>query len=64
MEAIPKAVACMWDMFYWLGCFVCPQWERKHLASQSLEVPGWGISRGPSPAQRRRKVRIGGLWEG
>ena len=32
-----------------LVCEICssswavwPQWERKHLASQKLEVPGWG----------------------
>ena len=42
MGAIPKAVACMWYRFFELGCLVWPQWERKHLASQRLEVPKWG----------------------
>ena len=32
----------MWEM----GCLVWPQWERKHLASQRLEVPGWGDTQG------------------
>jgi len=29
-------------MFYKLGCLVWPQSERKLLASQRLEMPGWG----------------------
>jgi hypothetical protein len=36
----------MWDMFFYLGCFVWPQWERKHLAFQRFEVPGWGNNQG------------------
>lgn len=44
----------MWDMFLYLGCLVWPQWKRKCLAWQRLEVPGEGwIPRGPPPAQRR-----------
>jgi hypothetical protein len=44
MATIPKAVACMWDMFLYLGCLI---WERKHLALKRLEVLGMGaITRG------------------
>jgi hypothetical protein len=28
-RAIPNAVAYMWDMFFYLGFLVWPQWERK-----------------------------------
>jgi hypothetical protein len=38
----PKALAYMWDTFFWLGCHVWPQWDRKHLVSKRLEVSGWG----------------------
>lgn len=48
-----------------------PQWKRKHLALQRLEVPGWGeIPRGASPTPRRRGGELGkglceeGDWEG
>ena len=44
--AITKAVACMWDMFFYLGHLAWPQWERKHLASQrlgSVGVKGGGV---------------------
>jgi hypothetical protein len=41
-KGCPKAVACMQVMFFWLGCLVWPQWEMKHLASQRLEMSGWG----------------------
>ena len=71
MGAIPKAVACTWDMLFYLGCLVWPQWERKCLALQRLEVPGWGeIPRGASPTPRRRGGELGkglceeGDWEG
>ena len=64
-RAIPKAVACIWDTFYKLGCLVWPQWERKLLALQRLELPRL------SPTQlkknrRERWVRIvgGGHQEG
>ena len=33
-----------------LGGLPC-QWERKHLALQRLEVPGWGKSRGSNPSR-------------
>jgi len=29
-------------MFFYLGCLVWPQWERKCLASQRLKMPGQG----------------------
>jgi hypothetical protein len=29
-------------MFFYLGCLIWPQWERKCLASQRLEVPWRG----------------------
>jgi hypothetical protein len=35
--AISKAVVCSWQ-----GCLVWPQWERKYLALQRLEIPGGG----------------------
>jgi hypothetical protein len=41
MGAIPKAIACMWVMFY-LGCLVWHQWEMIYLASKRLEVQGEG----------------------
>jgi hypothetical protein len=40
VRAITKAVVCTWDIIYYLGCLVCSQWERKHLAWQRLTVPG------------------------
>lgn len=56
---ISKAVAFTWDVFYWLGCLVCPHWEKKSLASQRLEVPGWGIPREAQTTQRRREEEMG-----
>lgn len=48
-RAIPKAVACMCDIFQ-LGCFVWNQWQEKHLASHTLEVPGLeDTQEGPHP---------------
>jgi hypothetical protein len=29
-------------MFFYLGCLLCPQWERKLLALQRIDVPGQG----------------------
>jgi hypothetical protein len=54
--SIPKAVACMRDMFFSLTCLVWPQRERKHLASGRLDVSGWvgGPPREPLFSQRRR----------
>lgn len=43
--AIIKVVVCLWDMFYRWGCFVWPQWEKKFLDSQTLEVPGGVLCR-------------------
>jgi hypothetical protein len=40
--AIPKAIACPWDIFFYLGCLVEPQSERRHQASQRLDMPGLG----------------------
>jgi hypothetical protein len=31
-------------MFFYLGCLVCPCWERKYLALQRLEVPGLAVT--------------------
>jgi hypothetical protein len=39
-------------MFSYLGSLGWPQWERKHLASKRLEVPGLGIPRGPHLLKR------------
>jgi hypothetical protein len=39
MGAIPKAVACKWNMFMNLSCHVCSQWERMPLALQRPDVP-------------------------
>jgi hypothetical protein len=51
-------------MFY-LGCLVWPQWERKALASQRLEVRRQRHYHGRTPTQKRREGTIGeGLWEG
>jgi hypothetical protein len=45
-------------MFFWLSFLVWPQWERKHLALQRLEVPGQGIPRGVSTCSEK------GRWKG
>jgi hypothetical protein len=45
-------------MFFYLGCLVWPQWERKLLAFQRLDVPGLGISRG-GPTCSEEKGRGG-----
>jgi hypothetical protein len=60
MRAVPKAVVCMWDIFFWLDCLVWPQWERKNLDLQRLDVPGVGGYVGwSSAAQRRRGLETG-----
>ena len=41
--AIPKAVACMWDMVFYLGCLVL---ERMSLIWQRLDAPGSGDTLG------------------
>jgi hypothetical protein len=46
-------------MFFELGCLVWPQWERMNLASQRLDVPGWGIPMGTSTISEE-KGRDGG----
>ena len=44
-----------------LPCLVWPQWERKHLALQRLEVPGFGgYPGGGPPTQRKRGGGMGG----
>jgi hypothetical protein len=37
---IPKAIICMWAMFFQLGCLVWPQRQRKQVDLQRLEVLG------------------------
>jgi hypothetical protein len=37
--AVPNAVACLWNLFPYLGCFVWPQWERIYLTLKSHDVP-------------------------
>lgn len=60
LNAIPKAVAYTWVMFHYLGFLVASVGE-KHLASQTLEVPGLGgYLEGFPPDQRRGGVN----WEG
>jgi hypothetical protein len=44
-------------MFFYLDCFVWPQWERKCLASLRIEVTGWGYTQG---SQKRREEK--GRW--
>ena len=64
--AIPKAVACTLDMLFYLGCLVWPQWERKCLAVQRLEVPEFGeVNPGVShPLIGEQDEVMGeGLWE-
>jgi hypothetical protein len=38
----PKSCSLYLGYVLLAGCLVWPQWERKHLASQRLEVPKWG----------------------
>ena len=59
VEAVQKAVACTWDMFFYLGCLVWSQWERKHHTLQRLEMPGWRDSQGDSTSSEE-KVSGGG----
>jgi len=66
---IPKVVACMWDMVFYLGCLVWSQWERKCLASQTLEVRAWGNTEEGHPLRGEGERRWGkdcgrGDWEG
>ena len=44
----------VWDIFFYLVRLAWTQWERKHLASQRFEVPGWGNTHGASPIQKGR----------
>jgi hypothetical protein len=48
---VPKAVACLWDVFFYPRCLVWSQKERMHLASQRLEVPGWEDTQRPLPCR-------------
>jgi hypothetical protein len=41
LELSQKLLHIMWNMLFLLGCLVWPQWERMHLASPRIEVPGW-----------------------
>ena len=41
MGAIPKAIVCTRDMFFYPGCQVWPQWERMCLTFQRLELSEW-----------------------
>jgi hypothetical protein len=53
--------------FFYLGCLVWPQWERKHLAKQRLEVPVYRIPRkAPTCSKDRGRERGEGLcaWWG
>ena len=48
-----------------LGCFVCPQWERKHQAWKRLEVPGWGDTQGvPTHSEEKRRGHWGKIVGG
>jgi hypothetical protein len=57
-------------MFFYLGSLVWPQWERKHLVSQRLEVSESGDTQeeGCLLRERGRKDEgriVGGIhWEG
>ena len=55
----------MWDVFYSLDCLIWPQWERKHLDLQRLNVPGYRDTQGALPTQRRgKRIRgriVGGM---
>ena len=51
----PKS-CCLHIEYVLLAGLPClPQWERKHLASQRHEVPGWGISRGAPMGSEKGK---------
>jgi hypothetical protein len=59
MGAIPKAVAYLWDMFFWLGGLVWAQWERKRLTLQRLKVPGWGDTQEDPTHSEEKGVAMG-----
>jgi len=62
-EVIPKAVACTWDMFFYLGWLVWPQRERKCLALERLEVPGWeGYPGVPTLSEEKGRKKDCGRW--
>jgi hypothetical protein len=58
MGDIPKVVACLWDMFFWLGCLVWPQWERNNLPLHRFKAPAWGYTQG-LPHMLREKLGNG-----
>jgi hypothetical protein len=46
----------MWDMVFYLGYLVWPQWEKgRCLASQKLDAPGWEIPRGTLHSLREKE---------
>jgi hypothetical protein len=51
-------------MFFYLGCLLRPQWERKCLVLQILEVTGWEDTQGIPFCPEERHERREGLWEG
>lgn len=60
-EAIPKAVACLWNPFPQLGCFAWPLRERVCLTMQKSVGPCWGIPRGAPLSQRRGGSGLGAV---
>jgi hypothetical protein len=50
-------------MFFKLGCIFWPQWKRKHLALQRLEVLGAGYTQGEA-THSEEKRREGVVGEG
>jgi hypothetical protein len=61
MGAILKAVACIWDMFYLLGCPVWSQWERKYLALQRLDMQVRDTQGIHTCSEEKGKGGMGGL---
>lgn len=59
--ASPKAVAYLWNTFFYLGCLVWPQWKRMGLALQKLDCRRRGVLRG-NLYSLRGEVE-GEIWE-
>jgi hypothetical protein len=54
VSAVPKTVACLWNLLPKLGHLIWPQWERLHQAMQWLDVLGWRDTQGNAPFSEKK----------
>jgi hypothetical protein len=60
----PKSYSLYVGFVHLADCLVWPQWERKHLASQRLEVLGGRMHREtPTGSAKKGREMEEGLWE-